>query len=79
MAMQFADELSMRLEYYQEIKRYRKMLRKQTANSMGSPFGQLFDLNLKVKCEKEVKEFDMMDRNSQEVLMVLSKIKEELS
>ena len=79
MAMQFADELSMRLEYYQEIKRYRKMLRKSAVSTIGSPFGQLYDMNLKVKYEKEVKEFDMMDRNDQEVIMVLNKIKEELS
>jgi hypothetical protein len=79
MAMQFADELSMRLEYYMEIKRYRKMLRKSAASTMGSPLGQLYDMNLKVKYEKEVKEFDMMDRNDQEVLMVLNKIKDELS
>jgi len=55
MAMQFADELSMRLQYYQEIKRYRRMLRSKRANSGASPFGQMFDMNLKVKYSHEAK------------------------
>lgn len=52
------------------------MLRSKAISSMGSARGQLYDMNLRVKTEKEVKEFDMIDRNSNDVLIMLKKIKD---
>ena len=47
-------------------------------NTPGYFQNQLFDVNLKVKQSHETKEFDFVERNRKEVLMILGKIKEEL-
>ena len=39
----------------------------------------MFEVTLKIKHPQELKEYDMMERNNTEVLMILNKLKEELS
>ena len=78
-ALHLMDELSMRLSYYKEIKKFRKKLREEASRNKSTIRAQMFDINMKVKYQKETKEYDLMERNSKEVLMLLNKIKEELA
>ena len=78
-AMEYTDELSMRLEYYKEIKKYRKQLKKQATVTFDTPREQLFEITLKVRHPNEVKEFNFSDRNSTEVSMILQRIREDLA
>ena len=62
--MKFTDELSMRLEYYKEIKRYRAMLRRKAKQELQSVNPHLFDVTLKITYPHASKEFDLMEKNS---------------
>ena len=49
------DELNMRLEYYKEIKKFRKELRKKSKNPELNVKNQQFDITMKVKYPNEIK------------------------
>ena len=55
MALKFTDELSMRLEYYNEIKKYRKILNHKAKGEIKNGENQPFDVTLKVKHPQKTK------------------------
>jgi hypothetical protein len=73
--VRLTDDLHLRLEYYRHIHRFRSHLRQAVSRP---PPSRTFDFSLSVKNGLESKEYDFVDRQQSELLIVLARMKEEV-
>ncbi len=75
--VRLSDDLNLRLEYYRHIHNLRKDLKDSTRRHPFLP-GRNFDFTLSIRSGAESKEYDFVERQASELLIVLQRMKDEV-
>jgi hypothetical protein len=76
-AIRLSDDLNLRLEYYRHIHALRRDLKDSARRRPLLP-GRNFDFTLSIRSGAESKEYDFVERQASELLIVLQRMKDEV-
>ena len=75
--LKLSEDLTQRLDFYRKMHLLRREL-KEAARQSHVPCDRTFDFSLRVRSGNESKEYDFVDRQASELLIVLQRMKDEI-